>query len=44
MEIIDHCYSGGFIDNLFLPNIFVETTCEKKIYEYDVLKYMNMMY
>jgi hypothetical protein len=40
--LIDHCSSGGFIDNLStLSNIFIGTTCSVAGYGYDVPTYQN---
>jgi len=40
--IIDHCFSGGFLDNLRnCPNICAMTTCSKNGYGYDVSTYQN---
>jgi hypothetical protein len=40
--IIDHCFSGGFGDNLgTLPNTFFGATCSKSGYGYDVSKFQN---
>jgi hypothetical protein len=40
--IVDHCFSGGFADNLKnLPNIFFGATCSKSGYGYDMGDFKN---
>jgi len=40
--IVDHCFSGGFADNLNqLPNIFFGATCSKSGYGYDMGQFQN---
>lgn len=40
--IVDHCFSGGFADNLDdLPNMFFGATCSKAGYGYDMGEFKN---